>query len=442
MNPIVQTENQMKERSALALRVIFLAGIVLALGLSTVLPRQAFASAETYVLMADTHLGLPNDTTYGEVEDALMWADSLDNLKAVAVAGDLTDRGDEVAYSDWEFLFASIMEDGVARIQAMGDHDTGLNGEYLKVDPLLTVKNGRANFIDCNGGAITSYTKFSKANIMTIGGVRAKGYSVITNGMLKELNSRLKQTMRQGKMAIVVCHYPYNNRLLNKRAKLMGILRSYPNVIFVSGHMHRYSGKAQCQSVKPPCSRTPYNRAGFNENTKYAIRSVGVNALSSYRSGSRSFADELRIEDSGRISLKRWDVGNEQVEKTWSFKQAKSSVVVKAAATAKGKRKSPSGTFVYRVKFSDGKTYGGVKSGGTFKLRAGKTKRFSSIPSGVLVTVSAVKAPSGWSKAKSKSVEVGKRSKKAVMTSKKKAGGKVSAKSTGKTLTVANVGNK
>ena len=160
------------------------AAIALCFGLAVLPSGLAFAESETYVLLADTHLGLPNGTPSGETESALAWASTIKDLKAVAIAGDVTDRGGKAAYDEWELLFNNAIKNGARRIQALGDHDTGLDGEYLEHDPALTVKGGLANFLKTNGGAVTSFNTFEHANIITIGGVRASGYSIITNSML------------------------------------------------------------------------------------------------------------------------------------------------------------------------------------------------------------------------------------------------------------------
>ena len=377
--------------------------------------RAAYAAtaSESFALLADTHLGQPYQTTYEEAEEALYWASEYDDLAAVCVAGDLTDRGDPEAYSEWEFLCDSILDEA-SRIQALGDHDTGKNGEYLKVDSSLTVANGSRCFKEINGGALTSFSEFRYANVMTIGAIRASGHAVITNKMLAQLNARLRKTARQGKMAIVICHYPYDSSVLNKRAKLMGILRSYPNVIYVSGHKHTYSSSAQCKLAKPSCTTTPYLRAGCNKATKYAIRSIGVNACSAYRSGNgNSYADMLTISQDGKVALQKWNLTKGRVDKKWAFKQLKSSVTVRNVPSGAGYSKKAK--FTYKITFSDGKTHGGLKSGSTFALTAGKSKKLSGIPAGVLVSVKLVKAPSGWSKGSAKSIEVAGKAQKLAM---------------------------
>ncbi|MBR0404827.1 MAG: metallophosphoesterase [Eggerthellaceae bacterium] len=406
-------------RFARTLRCYALAAItVCAVALFFATPSQAFATPEDFALLADTHLGQPYKPSYKETEHALNWAIKFDNLKAVCVAGDLTDRGASDSYDEWESLCSSIL-DGPVHIQALGDHDTGKNGEYLRHFPELTVARGYANFLKVNGGSTTSFTQFETANVITVGGVRANGYRIITKEMLEQLNSRLQVTAREGKMAIVVCHYPYDNSALNMRSKLMGILRSYPNVIYVSGHKHQYSSSKQCQVAKPDCTTTPFKRVGFSRDTKYSFRSIGVNACSAYRAGNGiSYADSLTIKENGQITVQKWNLTKNLVEKKWVFEQAKSTVAVKSVPASK--RYPRKNLLEYRITFSDGKAYGGVNSGETFLLKAGRTKKFSNIPAGVLVTVKQVSAPKGWSKAKSVRVEVGKKARTLTMKAKYK----------------------
>ena len=385
-------------------KVVAFAVVVMLALVGCFAPLRAHASTEDYALLADTHFGQPGMPAYDDAKKALLWTAASNNLRAVCVAGDLTDRGDAVAYSEWEYLC-----DGIAgnakRIQALGDHDTGKSGAYLEVDKTLTAANGYRYFKQINNGATTSYHEFGHANVMTIGGVRDEGYSVITNSMLTQLNARLLKTARQGKIAIVVCHYPYSSPALNKRAALMGILRSYPNVVFVSGHRHRYSTDQQCQIVRPSSVTTPYDRTGFDESTKYPLHSIGVNACCSYRSGSYVFADMLSIADDGTVTLRARNVSKNQTTKAYRFKQARSSVSIKCAPASE--QYPGDGLFTVKVSFSDGGTYSGVKSGSTIELEPGGSKKLSGLPAGVLVSAKIMTVPSGWSKPGSQSVEVG-----------------------------------
>ena len=370
---------------------------------TAVLPVRAYASTELFALLADTHLGLPNNTTYEEAEQALAWAGGLKDLRAVCVAGDLTDRGDAVSYSEWEYLCDSLAGNAV-RIQALGDHDTGKSGIYLGVDSSLTVARGYRNFKLINGESTTSFRKFENANVITLGGIRAKGHRIITGKGLKQLNQRLLKTAREGKMAIVICHYPYDSLSLNMRSKLMGVLRSYPNVIYVSGHRHRYSTVDQCHQALPKCTTTPFGRTGFDTTKQYPFWSIGVNACSTYRSGNYSYADSLAISETGKITVMKWNLTKYRIDKAWTFKQPKSSVTVKRKAG------SGSAALTCEVTFSDGGTYSGVASGSMFTLKRGASMRFEHIPSGVLVKVRVANAKSG-SAASTYVVEVAKTAK-------------------------------
>lgn len=363
----------------------------------------AWAKTETVAVLADTHLGLPDQPSYEETENALAWASELPQLKAVVVAGDLTDRGDPISYSEWEYLYESIIGGQLPAV-ALGDHDTGKNGIYLGANRTLTVANGLRYFKDINGGTITTFRKYENFNIMTVGGIRARGHSVITPSMLQELDARLKSTVRSGKIAVVVCHYPYNSGALNMRLRFMGVLRSYPNVIYVSGHRHRYTGASRCHSVAPACATTAYSRAGHKKPVKFAFTSVGVNACSSYRSRDYSYADTLNVTDAGRVRVEKWNLSKGKIDRIWSFKQVKSSIAVQLPA--KAAQLAEQGDFTCEVTFSDGGTYSGMRSGSSFKLSANTSKTFSNIPAGVLVTVQVTDAPAPWTTQGVKSLEV------------------------------------
>lgn len=380
---------------------------VVALLMVVVPPAQA--EPESIGLLADTHFGYPGSPWRTDTKAALRWELLDSNLKGIAVAGDVTDRGAADSYKDWVDTYTLVVKTqqhrNVKRIQAMGDHDTGKNGIYYWVDNTLTVWNGRCNFVNINGGAETSFTQFSKANVITFGGIRASGFTPVTKDGLKELDDRLRTTARQGKVAIVVCHYPHDSGVLNMRADLLGILRSYPNVIWVSGHTHNYAWSKQFRTVTPSCNTTPYSRAGFNKNTKYAFHGIGVNAVNTCRSSDGNvYADLLTIYDDGTVSAKKQNVTKNRTDRTWSFKQSRSSITVKAAGTGTSYPKSA--TFTFKVTFSDGKSHGGIKSGGTFGLRVGSSRTFPDIPSGVLVTVKMMKGPDGWSTGASQALEV------------------------------------
>ena len=369
-------------------------------------PPRAYAEAEDFVLLADTHLGQPFQDSYGDAERALRWAARFKDLKAVCHAGDITDRGSADSYGEWVHLCDSIVGNAT-RIQALGNHDTGNDGTYTDGYPELTVENGLQHFKEINSGKLTTFSEFDNVNVITLGGVLADGYSVITESMLRQLNTRLLKTTREGKVAVVVCHYAYDSGGLNMRKKLRGILRSYPNVIYVSGHRHVFSASQQCEMVAPTCITTPYKRAGFRRSTKYPFRSIGVNACSSYRSGSYTYADSLHVTGEGIMTLRKWNITNNHVDRTWKFTQTRSSVTLRTISYSTDYPQSSA--IAYKVTFSDGGMYGGVKSGSTFSLKMGEPKRFSGIPAGVLMKVRVISSAPDLSTQKPKVLEVGTR---------------------------------
>ena len=378
------------------------------------IPEHAFAAPTTFAVLADTHVSAQGDggnmTNNADALRAFKWAGSVSGLDAIIVAGDLTDRG----YSSEFVLYNSLwqkVDTTAPRIQCIGNHDTNHGGLWSG----LSVGACASQFKSINKGKITDYQEFDNANVMTIGGpYRSGGSGVYTKSMLKKLNKYLKKTVRQGKMAVVVSHYPYTTRFANSD-RLLSILKSYPNVIYISGHVHYYSSKKWMQKVKPKAiakitkKKTPYKRAGIKaKKAAYAFKSLGVDSVTRYhsvgsiwQSSGQSIGGKLDVSDNGRIVYKRYNMKNGKCLKTWKMKQLKGSVTVKPVSTTKGKK----GTVSYRVTFSDGGTYGGVKSGGTLKVATGKSKIISGIPAGVLVTVQGT-GSDGWSKTKKAKIEV------------------------------------
>ena len=389
------------------------------------IPAQAFAAPTTFAVLTDPHVRAQGDdgevTNNADALRAFKWASNVSGLNAVIVAGDLTDRG----YSSEFVLYNSLWNQtnlSAPRIQCIGNHDTNHGGAFSG----LSVGACASNFKSINKGKITDFQQFEHANVMTIGGpYRSGGSGVYTKSMLKTLNKNLKKTIRQGKMAIVVSHYPYTTRFSNSD-RLLSILKSYPNVIYISGHVHYYSSKKWMKKVTPKAvakitkKKTPYKRAGIKaKKIAYTFKSLGVDSVARnhsiggyWQSAGQSIGGKLSVGDSGNIVYKRYNMRSGKCLKTWKMKQLKGSITVKSISNTKGKK----GTISYKITFSDGKTYGGVKSGTTFKLATGKTKKFSRIPAGVLVTVQGVGGDPGWSKTKAAKIEVTKKNRNVVLT--------------------------
>lgn len=381
-----------------------------------VVPAQAFAGTDNFAVLADPHVRGEGDdglvTNNADALRAFKWASKVSGLDAVIVAGDLTDRG----YSDDFITYNSLWQKtqlSVPRIQVIGNHDTNHGGAFSG----LSVGSCAASFKSINNGKINDYREFENANVMTISGpYRAGGNGVYTKAMLKTLNANLKKTVRQGKMAIVVSHYPYRTTFPNYK-RLLSILKSYPNVIFISGHRHYNSASHWMKKVKPKeltkmrVKATPYKRTGIKaKKVAYTFKSLAVDSVARnhdvgggfWQSAGQSIGCSLSVSSNGKIVYKRYSMKSGKCLKTWRTKQTKGSIRVKSVSMTKKKN----ATLIYRVTFSDGKAHGGIKSGGTFALKTGKSKKISGIPAGVLVSVQCVDGPAGWSKAKKAKIEV------------------------------------
>ena len=384
-----------------------LAIICLAIGTSI-----AEAKTETFGVISDTHARGEGDnwdvTTNADTVRALNWVKNRSNLVGVIHAGDIGDRGVPGDFN----MFLSLWRNSGLRvpyIAVMGNHDYNNGGSWDGLSAAYCEDNFKRII---NHGVLNSYSEFANANIMTLGGAYTQsGSRLYTDSQLKQLNKRLRKTARSGKWAIVVCHYPYYTSYKNSR-KLAGILRAYPNVIYISGHRHYYSNSQHFyKNATPSATTTSYKRTGIDvKKKKYSFLFIGQDSVSRnhddgsgvWRSSGQSVASTLTIDGKGKVTYlyKNLAFGG---TKSWSKAKTFGSIVVKCKATTNG---STLKSMKYQITFSDGKTYGGVKSGGTFSLALNKSKTFSNIPAGVLVKITPKTSASGWNKPAAQSLEV------------------------------------
>jgi len=401
---LANTQSHIMRRSLAALL------LVLACALSLTAPPAALAQSDVFAVLADTHVRFQGDDLLiknnADTMRAFRWASGLKGLDGVIVAGDIADRGFAGDFQAYDLLWQRTKLT-VPRIQCMGNHDTN-NGGALSG---LNVKKCTAEFKKINGGKTTSFQEFDNANVITLGGPYTRsGKNVYSNYQLKQLDKRLLQTARQGKMAVVVCHYPYNTAL-PKRNKMLAILESYPNVIFISGHVHYFLPSQWFQRVHPSTSATtPFKRSGINaKKASYSFVSIGADSVTrnhsvggTWKSKGQTIGQWLRITNGGKVRYQRYDLKTGAKLKAWTATQLTGTVKVTAKSATAGKK----GKMTYQVVFSDGKAHGGLESGATFKLKTGKSRAFKHIPAGVLVTVKCVDAPAGWSTPNRLRVEV------------------------------------
>ena len=406
-------------------------------------PQSALATPETYVFLTDTHIGAgasAETDTASAFTYAKNYAASYEkktkkktSLAAVVNCGDITDAGGEAQYRKYLELWKKSGL-SVPRIQVMGNHDNATGGyeTWLRTYKLygydgMTGVNHFKKIL--NGGKLNTVTQLGKADIITIGGgVKNKVKGVFTPAMVKELNSQLQTATRKGKMAIVVCHYaPWHgtddqcSKIPEYFDEILGVCHSYPNVIYVCGHEHVFENekhfKDQVESKHYYSYTTPGNkmtensivRDGFKKGTTYPINLLCLNSISrihGFHGGNAdskrsSFVYAVTIDDAGTVTFETY---NQTKKKTSSetFKKTTGSVSVGVSLPKASKAKSVS----VKVVFSDGGTYGGVKSGSTISVGRDKKKTISGIPSGVLVTATPTTGVSGCKTPAAKKAEV------------------------------------
>ena len=163
----------------------------------------------------------------------------------------------------------------------------------------------------------------------------------------------------------------------------------------------------------PHAKTTTYKRAGIKASkARYPVRLMCLSSLSrvhgvfgKQEAQRHAHMYLLTMKDNGSVKLVDRDLTKKKNATTASFKQWKADVVVSSNAQA-----------TFAVKFSDGGTYGGVKSGSTFALAKGGSKRFADIPSGVLVTVTPTTSVAGCMTPAKRSLEVTKKNQKMPFT--------------------------
>ena len=104
-----------------------LSAALVTLSAALTLPANAFADSETFGLLTDTHVRSQGDnattTTNADTNTAIKWVKQLPNLKAIVIAGDVTDQGTPQDVSYFKKLWDK-QKIKVPRILAMGNHDS------------------------------------------------------------------------------------------------------------------------------------------------------------------------------------------------------------------------------------------------------------------------------------------------------------------------------
>lgn len=225
-------------------RSLFPAIAVIAL-LVCLLPGVALAS-ESWGIVSDTHIGVTKTTEDSEttIDPSEELADGLQvivdktegkNRQAVFNLGDVTNKGvDEDAIDQYLDIIATYGEASKTPYhQVIGNHDLYNFGRYetstdiaartLKVQQALSLFEDK---LSSGTGSAVQFYSFDHVNFILIGDTSIEGAvdgnsltssasiggNRLSDATRESLNKRLLQTVRQGKIAIVMCHYPYCHR--------------------------------------------------------------------------------------------------------------------------------------------------------------------------------------------------------------------------------------
>ena len=402
-------------------------------------PSKALAD-ECFGLITDTHIGL-GATVESDLKKALSYIKGQENLEAVIHVGDVTNVGGLKEYKKYAAIWKSSSI-SVPHIATVGNHDNAIGGyqvwlhrfgyyRYSKNTGLKYFKN-----IINKGAKYNRIIKFDTVNVIVVGhGVRSGG-GVYPRYCVKWLDEKLKETVRSGKMALVITHYAPWHGVDNKfkvipknLRKIYGVCQSYPNVIYACGHEHRFEQDRKhfkahyTYRTYSKAEQTRFKRVGIDTSkVKYPVHLLCLNAVSRikgvynhHRNRYRfTWAYLLKTSDNGKLKFVQYNVTNRETARTTTFKQKTSSntISVKAPASVR--------SIEVKVWFSDNGTYSGIKSGSIVRVANGKSKKIRGIPQGVLVKVAAQTSISGYKTPDAKALEMTKKASKMSFSYKKK----------------------
>ena len=418
------------------------------------LPETAQAM-QSWGIMSDTHIGITK--TVGNPKVTIDPSEELKtalqvmidetkgkNRQAVFNLGDVTNEGvHEDAIDEYLNIISSYGEaDMTPYHQVIGNHDLYNFGRYssstdiaartqMVQQALHLFKSKLSSGVD----SAVQFYEFDHVNFILLGDASLENavdgnlltssakiggnrFSAATRDFL---NKKLLQTVRAGKIAIVMCHYPYyDKKYLSKsdRSTLYSILTSYPNTYYFAGHRHSYTAHGASNYVVASAASlaamtTKYNkRVGYSSCTRYPVCQVGIDSTYRFLGGTLpgnppidSSISVLEDVDSGKkLTIRSYDVTAGTSRSRELKRQTGSVKIVPTTDDPKDVSRSRKGR--YKVIFSDGGTYAGVSSGSNLSLRTGETKMIPGIPAGVLVTVSQTRAASGYKNAPKRQLEV------------------------------------
>ena len=219
------------------------------------------------------------------------------NIKPVAVinAGDLSELGRKKHFKQIKSIINKHYP-GVPQATVLGNHDAHWadNYDYMKggkdTCKISYTKRDLKYFLEVFG-TTNPYVKTTHANIIGLGEPPHYSYRVLTDSNLKLLKTRLNETKREGKWAIVVCHYPGSARgdrvkkVVNVGAKLISILKKYPNVVYVSGHVHEENNAAAVKKRSGVICSTSQSVRNVGESRLFTFSSDGTLTIKRYASG-------------------------------------------------------------------------------------------------------------------------------------------------------------
>ena len=175
-----------------------------------------------FAWLTDTHVS-PGAESEALLRTAVEEIAGMDDLAAVILSGDLTNRG---GTEELECCFELLKGLGKPLLAIPGNHETNWSDSGCRAFPRLF---GGDRFV-------------WRYNDLLLIGVASgpwleMGDGYVRRGDILWLDETLRREVRPGDRVIFVCHYPLDQDLSNS-GEILSILRNYPAVLTLAGHYH------------------------------------------------------------------------------------------------------------------------------------------------------------------------------------------------------------
>lgn len=179
---------------------------------------------------------------------------STSQLDALVLSGDLTDHGEE---AEWEMLKSAFSSYTPAKniIMAQGNHDTWTEDDKYDLARTLFIKYNK-EIADREIENEYYSTKINGYTFIVLASETDRTSAYMSDAQLLWLEAEMEKASADGLPVFVICHWPINQShglpttwgddepepddggIGDQSERVEGILKSYENVFYITGHIH------------------------------------------------------------------------------------------------------------------------------------------------------------------------------------------------------------